>query len=100
MITNDDFNNSNHSIGTRNAKTKINLQNCMKHFTQPEPLSDAVPCPWCEVKTRTQKQHTFAKLPQILCLHLKRFDAISNKKISDAVSFPLELNMGSHLPHW
>ena len=43
---------------------------------------------------------TFAKLPRILCLHLKRFDALTNKKITNPVSFPVELDMGPHLPHW
>ena len=100
MVAYEDVAVSNHSIGTRNARIKINLKNCMDHFTQPEPLSDPVPCPWCETKTRTQKQHTIAKLPEILCFHLKRFDAISNKKISDPVSFPVALDMGPHLPHW
>jgi ubiquitin carboxyl-terminal hydrolase 22/27/51 len=46
------------------------------------------------------KQQTFAKLPTILCLHLKRFDAAANKKIDDPVSFPAVLDMGSYLPHW
>jgi len=94
---------STHSISTRRniaAKTKINLQACLDQFTLPEPLGDPVDCPSCKIKTSTLKQLSFAKLPKILCLHLKRFDALTNKKITNPVSFPIELDMGPHLPHW
>lgn len=57
-------------------------------------------CQWCKKKNQHTKQHTFAKLPPALCLHLKRFDSITNKKISDPVSFPAVLDMGPYLPHW
>jgi ubiquitin C-terminal hydrolase len=96
--------NSESVIGTRfhNAsQNKIRLEECLRHFTAPEALSDPVHCTSCGMKTPTQKQHTFAKLPKILCLHLKRFDAKTNKKITDPVSFPAHgLDMGPHLPHW
>ena len=85
--------------GTRRAK--ISVQNMLNHFTRPEILADSVYCPSCNVNTKTLKQHTFAKLPEILCLHLKRFDSAENKKITDFVSFPANgLDMGKHLPHW
>jgi ubiquitin C-terminal hydrolase len=71
------------------------------HFTAPESLSDPVDCPSCRRKTPTKKQHTFAKLPKVLCLHLKRFDAVTNKKVDDFVRFPASsLDMGRMLPHW
>lgn len=95
---------SSSSVSTRNnsaSRNRIQLETCLKYFTSPELLSDSVHCPSCEAKTPTQKQHTFAKLPQILCIHLKRFDAAANKKVTDAVSFPARgLDMGQHLPHW
>lgn len=82
-------------------KLNISVQQCLKHFTAPESLGDPVHCPSCRKKTPTKKQHTFAKLPRVLCLHLKRFDAANNKKIDDFVSFPAYgLDMGQHLPHW
>ncbi len=78
-----------------------NINACLKHFTDPETLSDPIYCPSCNKKTNTLKQHTFAKLPRVLCLHLKRFDAATNKKISDFVSYPAsDLDMGKYLPHW
>jgi ubiquitin C-terminal hydrolase len=84
---------------TRSAK--LSLQSCLEQFTTPERLADTVHCYWCNEKTATLKQHTFSKLPKVLCLHLKRFDARNNKKINDPVTFPIKgLNMGPHLPQW
>lgn len=80
---------------------KITIRSILNHFTRPEALSDSVYCPSCNSKTKTTKQHTFAKLPEVLCLHLKRFDSAGNKKITDFVPFPAHgLDMGKHLPHW
>jgi len=84
---------------TRSETSNINA--CLKHFTDPETLSDPIYCPSCNKKTKNLKQHTFSKLPRVLCLHLKRFDAANNKKISDFVSYPAsDLDMGKYLPHW
>ena len=78
-----------------------NITACLKDFTDPETLSDPIYCPSCKRKSKTLKQHTFAKLPRVFCLHLKRFDAENNKKISDFVSYPASnLDMGKYLPHW
>jgi ubiquitin C-terminal hydrolase len=80
---------------------KLSVELCLQHFTMPEKLSDPVHCPNCGKKTPTKKQHVVSKLPKILCLHLKRFDAATNKKIEEFVSFPsYGLNMGLYLPHW
>merc|ERR1712224_710133 len=82
-------------------KCDLNVESCLEHFVLPEILGDLVYCNACGKKTRTKKQHTFAKLPKILCLHLKRFDAAKNKKIENFVSFPSRgLNMGHLLSHW
>jgi ubiquitin C-terminal hydrolase len=83
------------------GRVKVSVERCLRHFTIPEMLADPVDCPSCGIKTPTQKQHVVSKLPRVLCLHLKRFDAAQNKKIEDFVSFPAKgLNMGPHLPHW
>ena len=80
---------------------EISVETCLEHFILPEMLGDGVDCPTCRRKTPTKKQHTFSKLPKVLCLHLKRFDAARNKKIDDFVSFPARgLNMGKFLSHW
>lgn len=80
---------------------KLSVERCLRHFTMPETLADPVDCPSCAKKTLTKKQHVISRLPQVLCLHLKRFDAALNKKIEDFVSFPeKDLNMAPYLPHW
>jgi ubiquitin C-terminal hydrolase len=77
------------------------VETCLEHFTSAEKLADRVDCPSCKKKTQTKKQHTFSKLPRVLCVHLKRFHPALNKKIDDFVAFPAwGLNMGPHLPHW
>lgn len=82
-------------------KEKLSVELCLRHFTMPEFLADPVDCPSCGKKTPTKKQHVVSKLPKILCLHLKRFNAAQKKKIEDFVSFPSRgLNMGQYLPHW
>jgi uncharacterized UBP type Zn finger protein len=91
----------NNAPGALGAKANMSLERCLEHFTAPESLADPVDCPRCTKKTPTKKQHTFAKLPKVLCLHLKRFDAAKNRKIDDFVAFPAHgLDMGKFLPHW
>lgn len=89
------------SVKGTDAVGSLSVERCLRHFTLPEILSDPVDCPDCGKKTPTKKQHVVAKLPKVLCLHLKRFDSALNKKIEDFVSFPSTgLNMGPYLPHW
>lgn len=79
----------------------LSVETCLEHFIVPEKLGDPIECPHCEKRTPTKKQHTFAKLPKVLCLHLKRFDPARNRKIDEFVSFPAKgLNMGPLLSHW
>eukprot|EP00957_Ditylum_brightwellii_P162760 12394099-Ditylum_brightwellii.AAC.1 len=69
-----DLDSSTVSIGTRkSAASEVNalIEVCLKHFTCPQALTDQVHCPSCDMKYPTRKQNTFAKLPKILCLHLK-----------------------------
>ncbi len=86
--------------GNRRPSSRIDVRSCIDLFSEAEPLSDGFFCPWCKKKTKTHKQHTFAKLPTVLCLHLKRFCATTNKKIDDQVMYPSTLDMGPYLPHW
>jgi ubiquitin carboxyl-terminal hydrolase 22/27/51 len=90
--------NENQVAGLR--RDTLSVEGCLTQFIAPEKLS-GIHCPTCREKTVTSKQHVVARLPKILCLHLKRFDASYNKKIEDFVSFPLKgLDMGPYLPHW
>lgn len=88
-------------VSSSPRRLKLSVERCLLHFTMSETLSDPVDCPSCGKKTLTKKQHVISKLPRVLCLHLKRFDAALNKKIEEFVSFPENgLNMGPFLPHW
>eukprot|EP00814_Leptocylindrus_danicus_P006297 CAMPEP_0116010138 /NCGR_PEP_ID=MMETSP0321-20121206/3831_1 /TAXON_ID=163516 /ORGANISM="Leptocylindrus danicus var. danicus, Strain B650" /LENGTH=856 /DNA_ID=CAMNT_0003479197 /DNA_START=168 /DNA_END=2738 /DNA_ORIENTATION=+ len=87
-------------ISKNSSTSQLTLRHCLESFCRPEQLAEKVQCSSCLVKTSTQKQLTFAKLPRVLCLHLKRFDARTNKKLSDPVSFPAELDMGPHVSKW
>lgn len=93
-------NNYHESVNRQLAPKRIDIRNCLDHFTEKESLSDPLRCDCCRERTSMFKQQTFSKLPTILCLHLKRFDAVMNKKIDDPISFPPILDMGSYLPHW
>ena len=84
-----------------NATTaKIDLYACLDAFCQTEQLHSLVFCPCCNDKTSTRKQLAFEKFPKVLCIHLKRFDALSSKKISDSVEFSSELKVGCYLSQW
>ena len=79
----------------------MNVSSLLEHYTNLQTLAGPVYCPSCSAKTKTLKQRTFSKLPKVLCLHLKRFDAAAQKKMADVVSFPTrDLDLGQHLPHW
>ena len=56
-------------------------------------------CPGCRKQDSSRQKHEIVKLPQVLILHLKRFD-VNNKGISknqQYVDFPLEkLNIGEN----
>lgn len=91
----------NAAVTPAGIREKLSVELCLRHFTMPEMLTDPVVCQTCGKKTPTKKQHVVSKLPKILCLHLKRFDAALNRKIEDFVAFPSKrLNMGQYLPHW
>lgn len=85
---------------TDQITNQLSIPQCLDNFTESESLTDAVYCDYCRKNTTMMKQDTFAELPTILCLHLKRFDATNNKKIDIPISLPPCLHMGSYLPQW
>ena len=79
----------------------ISVEKCLEDFTSPKARADLVDCPLCNKNIKSTHQHAFVALPEILCLHLNRFDAATNKKITESVSFPAHgLNMGKYLAFW
>jgi ubiquitin C-terminal hydrolase len=88
-------------LSRENTEGKITIQSCLDLFTKSEALADNVHCPSCNKNTESSQQHGFATLPEVLCLHLKRFDSLAQKKLTEHVSFPLhDLDMGKYLAQW
>jgi ubiquitin C-terminal hydrolase len=77
----------------------VTLEECLELFTEPETLTkdDAWYCPSCKSHKEATKQMSIWRLPQILVIHLKRFNYqnfIIRGKIDKFVKFPLkDLNM-------
>ncbi|KAJ3743823.1 hypothetical protein DFH05DRAFT_1253494 [Lentinula detonsa] len=73
---------------------KIPLQNCLKAFFNVEVMEgdDAWDCPRCKTKRRATKTLSLARLPPVLVIHLKRFEANGrfSDKIDTFVDFPVK----------
>ena len=95
------FNNVSLPITKQEADGQITIESCLENFTKPDLLPDLVHCPSCDKSTGSSQQHAFVVLPEVLCLHLKRFDGAASKKLTDRVSFPARgLDMGKYLAQW
>jgi len=72
---------------------------CLKRFSSNETLdaADKFSCDACACKQEAQKRMRIAKLPPVLCLHLKRFKYVESlgqmKKLTYRVVFPFELKL-------
>lgn len=73
------------SLGGADSKrdpfAPISLRECLRYFTSKETLSELVACDRCQTLCPTQKSLSFAVAPRTLVLHLKRFDAIHQRKV-------------------
>jgi ubiquitin C-terminal hydrolase len=67
----------------------LSIERCLAEFTSPEALSDPLVCSQCQQRTLSQKRLRINKLPQVLLLHLKRFDSNRQHKMRLPVAFPL-----------
>ncbi|CAM9480760.1 unnamed protein product [Discosporangium mesarthrocarpum] len=77
------------------------ITNCFARFTAKEELGAPMSCETCKAPMPKTKQMSFCSLPQVLVLHLKRFDSLADKKIRDFVRFPARgLDMGRYLTGW
>eukprot|EP00003_Mantamonas_plastica_P012261 TRINITY_DN221_c0_g1_i8.p1 TRINITY_DN221_c0_g1~~TRINITY_DN221_c0_g1_i8.p1 ORF type:complete len:536 (+),score=119.67 TRINITY_DN221_c0_g1_i8:1268-2875(+) len=82
-------------------KGKITIDDCIYNFCQPEVLtgSERYKCEHCDKFTDSEKSYEVWKLPEVLCIHLKRFRYdYFGSKVSTEVHFPLtNLDMDMHL---
>jgi len=75
------------------SRRRVLLSECVRVFCTEEPLigKDQYHCEHCNSKNDGKKIIVLERLPEILCIHLKRFrcDSYFSNKISDHVVFPL-----------
>lgn len=84
------------------VEKKISLDDCLNLFSKREVLgmSDSWYCPSCKDHRQATKQIQLWSTPDILLIHLKRFENQSSfsDKIDDTVHFPIEnLDLSKHL---
>ena len=73
----------------------LTLDQCLDNFTHPERLDEDNKwfCSTCKNHVRAEKTMTLWRLPNILVIHLKRFEfrnALRREKLDTHVDFPLE----------
>jgi len=77
-----------------NENNKYDLFDCLASFIQLEELADSelYYCPNCKEKQKSTKKFWIRRLPNVLCLHLKRFRWNSHfrTKVDSVVEFPLK----------
>ncbi|CAH0588146.1 unnamed protein product [Chrysodeixis includens] len=71
----------------------VSLNDCLASFVQVEELADTERyfCSSCKCKQKSTKQFWIRRLPNVLCLHLKRFrwHNYFRTKVDTSISFPL-----------
>jgi len=69
----------------------VELQDCIRKFCAKEDLigAEQYHCDKCKTKTNAEKSTSFWRLPQVLCIHIKRFryDLLYGQKNVKPVSF-------------
>ena len=82
-------------IGDEDDSSISSLRDALNHYTNAELLTkdDKPYCEECEENTTTTKTITLFKLPQILIIHLRRFDYETQQKNSKAISISETLNV-------
>ena len=74
------------------------LEECLERFMSSEVLTDSITCEACGQAAQRSKQITIDRLPNVLTLHVKRFDAVNDRKITDPIDFPAtSLDMAPYL---
>lgn len=70
---------------------QVKLQDCLSIFFGTDPLEgdNEYSCEVCTKKNRGVKYLKILELPEVLCIHFKRYESIGSAKITTHVSFPL-----------
>lgn len=94
IYANTDLDEKNKKAQENEAKHKtITLDDCLKRFTETETLSQENTwyCCVCKDHKQADKKIQIWELPDILCIHLKRFKnhSMTSDKIDELVDFPI-----------
>jgi len=86
----------------KNGEAICQLSDCLSSFTEIEQLEDTelYMCSTCKTKQKSTKKFWIRRLPNVLCLHLKRFrwSSYFRVKVDTYVEFPLcGLNMSHYV---
>jgi len=80
--------------GNKEDQLPCNLQDCLSSFTELEELAETelYYCSSCRLKQRSTKKFWIRRLPNVLCLHLKRFrwQNYFRIKLDNYVQFPIK----------
>lgn len=70
----------------------VSLMDCLSIFFGTDPLEgdNEYSCDVCTKKNRGVKYLKILELPEVLCIHFKRYESIGSAKITTHVSFPLK----------
>lgn len=70
---------------------QVTLKDCLSIFFGTDPLEgdNEYSCEVCTKKNRGVKFLKILELPEVLCIHFKRYESIGSSKITTHVSFPL-----------
>lgn len=72
----------------------LSLMDCIQQWCAVESLNATMTCENCKERCHMKKRLSVCRLPPTLIIHLKRFDALKQKKIVTPLSFPTRsLNM-------
>ena len=85
------------------SRKPVSIDRCLGELLNEEVLEkdDSWDCPRCKTKRRASKRLTLARLPPVLVIHLKRFEANARSadKIDTFVDFPMQgLDLTNHMP--
>ncbi|XP_054811412.1 ubiquitin carboxyl-terminal hydrolase 8 isoform X2 [Prosopis cineraria] len=88
----------------KRPQESVSLYKCLEAFLQEEPLGpeDMWFCPGCKVHRQASKKLDLWRLPEILVIHLKRFQysRFMKNKLDTYVDFPIDdLDLSAYIAH-
>nr|KYP43604.1 Ubiquitin carboxyl-terminal hydrolase 8 [Cajanus cajan] len=92
------------SFLTKRPQESVSLYKCLEAFLQEEPLGpeDMWYCPGCKKHRQASKKLDLWRLPEILVIHLKRFQysRYMKNKLETYVDFPVDnLDLSAYITH-